>query len=355
MTAAVSLTEPRSYLPRDGVSPRRTLWEFVRSSRLRSLVVGASKDPNAKITVLLISPENGRPVLAVKAPTTDAAARAVEAEAALLVELAQLVPLGLAETIPRLVDVVDFDGRPCAVMTAVPGVPMTTSYFRWRHTAGTTRVAADFAAVDTWLADLQRGTAGEPAPLEMDAGTTSRLRSRFADDEAVEDDLERLGEIHARLRTNIVPRTVVHGDLWFGNVLLTGARTSGVVDWEAGATSGEPVRDLARFALMYALYLDRRTRPGRRVAGHPSLRAATWGAGVEFALAGTGWFPELFRQLLGDGLARLGASPAAWRDAALAGIAEVAAVTDDHGFARLHLDLFRRIAHRPPSLRKESP
>lgn len=354
MTSAVALIDPSPTLPQDAVPPRKTLWEFVRSSRLQSLVVGASKDPNAKITVLLVSPETGRTVFAVKAPTTDAAARAVEAEAALLVALAQFVPPGVAATIPRVVDVVEFDGRPSAVMTAVPGVPMTTSYFRWRHTAGTTRVAADFAAVDTWLADLQRGTAGEPAPLEMDAGMTSRLRSRFADDEAVEDDLEQLGEIHARLRTNVVPRTVVHGDLWFGNVLLTRARTSGVVDWEAGATSGEPVRDLVRFALIYALYLDRRTRPGRRVAGHPGLRAGTWGAGVEFALDGTGWFPELFRRFLGDGLARLGASPAAWRDAALAGIAEVAAVTDDHEFARLHLDLFRRIAH-PPTLQRKSP
>jgi hypothetical protein len=94
---------------------------------------------------------------------------------------------------------------------------------------------------------------------------------------------------------------------------------------------------------------------GRRVAGHPSLRAGTRGAGVEFALDGTGWFAELFRRFLGDGLARLGASPAARRDAALARIAEIAAVTDDHGFARLHLDLFRRIAHRPFSPRKESP
>jgi hypothetical protein len=94
---------------------------------------------------------------------------------------------------------------------------------------------------------------------------------------------------------------------------------------------------------MYALYLDRRTRRGRRVAGHPGLVAGTWGAGVEYALTGAGWFPEAFRGFLRDGLQRLGASPESWRDAAVAGIAEVAAVTDDRGFARSHLELLRRL------------
>ena len=117
-----------------------------------------------------------------------------------------------------------------------------------------------------------------------------------------------------------------------------------MVDWEAGATSGEPVRDLVRFALMYALYLDRRTRAGRRVAGHSGLRADSWGAGVEYALDGHGWFPDLFRRFLKDGLNRLGASPANWRDAAFAGIAEIAALTDDQDFARHYLQLFRRVA-----------
>jgi hypothetical protein len=256
------------------------------------------------------------------------------------------------ESIPRILDVVEYRGRPAVVMTAVQGMPMTTTYLRWRHTASSGRVAADFAAVGSWLAEVQRGTARESAPLDMDGGVASRLRSRFPNDERLGADLDRLAEIYARLRQNTVSRTAVHGDLWFGNVLLAGEQVSGVVDWEAAATSGEPVRDLVRFALMYALYLDWRTRKGRRVAGHPGLRADSWGAGVEYALNGSGWFPDLFRRFIGDGLARLGASPASWRDATLAGIAEVAALTDDEGFARLHLELFRRIAHRPPSGRE---
>jgi len=249
-------------------------------------------------------------------------------------------------TIPRVVDNVDFQGRQGIVMTAVHGTPMTTSYLRWRGTASRARVAAHFAAVDAWLAELQRETTVEPAPIDMDGGVASRLASRYCDDEAIHDVLDRLPEIYTRLRRDVVPRTAVHGDLWVGNVLLSGGRASGVVDWEAGAASGEPVRDLVRFALMYALFLDRRTRTGRRVAGHPDLRAGDWGAGVEYALDGAGWLPELFREFIRRGLARVGASPASWHDAALAGIAEIAALTDHDEFARLHLDLFRRVARR---------
>lgn len=341
MTSASVLAEGLEQSRHQAPPAPAPLWEFVRGSGLRSLVVGASKDPNAKITVLLVSPSSGRTVLAVKVPTTDAAARAVEAEGRALAELRHLPP-GFSETIPRVVDWVDYEGRPGVVMTAVQGTPMSTSYMRWRNTARPARVGAHFAAVDGWLAEFQRETAGRTAPLDMDCGVSARLASRFAGDDRIGDDLERLAEIHARLATNAVPSTAVHGDLWFGNVLLAGERASGVVDWEAASSAGQPARDLVRFAVMYALFLDRRTRAGRAVPGHPGLRVGTWGAGVEYALDGNGWFPDLFRAFLRDGLGRLGASPDLWRDAALAGIAEVAALTDDFEFAHRNLELFRR-------------
>jgi len=327
---------------------RSSLSAFVQGSGLRSLVIGVSSDPNAKVTVLLLSPADARPMLAVKVPTTDAAARAVEAETRLLSSLGALGSRHLLDTIPRVVDVVDFEGRPSLVMTAVQGTPMTTAYMRWRHTARPARVAADFAAVGAWLAELQLTSAGAVATVDMDGDVAARLRNRFAAEERLGADLERLAQIHGRLARHAVPRTAVHGDLWFGNVLLTDGRCTGVVDWEAGADSGEPLRDLVRFALMYALYLDRRTRAGRPVRGHPGLRAGTRGAGIRYALDGRGWFPDLFRTFLGDGLVRLGAARGSWRDAALAGIAEIAALTDDDGFARLHLELFRRLADTEP-------
>jgi aminoglycoside phosphotransferase (APT) family kinase protein len=341
LTSAVLTTTP----PQLPAKPDelQSLSEFARGSGLHSLVIGISKDPNAKITVLLVSPVSGRAVLAVKVPTTDAAARAVEAEERALLAIRQVAPPNVVDVIPRVVDAVEFEGRRAIVVTAMPGIPMATSYIRRRHTATQALVAADFNAVETWLSELQSGTAGSSTRMDMDEGVADRLRERFSDDVRLDADLVQLAKINDRLGRNETPRTAVHGDMWFGNVLLAGTQITGVVDWEACTTSGEPMRDLVRFALMYALFLDRRTRPGRRVAGHPGLRADSWGAGVEFALAGVGWFPDLFRQFLERGLARLGAPAASWRDSAVAGIAEVAALTDDEDFARRHLELYRRV------------
>jgi aminoglycoside phosphotransferase (APT) family kinase protein len=341
LTSAVLTTTP----PQPSAKPGelQPLSEFARGSGLQSLVIGISKDPNAKVTVLLVSPISGRSVLAVKVPTTDVAARAVEAEERALLAIRQGAPRMVVDVIPRVVDAVEFEGRRAAVVTAMPGIPMATSYIRRRHTATRALVAADFNAVEAWLSELQSGTAGRSARVDMDGGVVARLRGRFPDDVRFDADLDQLAEINDRLGRNETPRTAVHGDMWFGNVLLAGTQITGVVDWEASTTSGEPIRDLVRFALMYALFLDRRTRPERRVAGHPGLRADRWGAGVEFALDGVGWFPDLFRQFLERGLVRLGAPAASWRDAAVAGIAEVAALTDDHDFARRHFELFRRL------------
>ena len=347
MTSAVAM------LPRPSADPLPlSLRAFIDASGLGSIVIGPSKDPNAKITVLLVSLQDAKPALAVKVPTTDAAALAVAREADMLVELSKFDLRGLAGTIPHVVDSVDFNGREGVVTSALSGTAMTTTYLRWRHTASPRRVARDFDVVAAWLEAFQSATAEGAASIQVDDGVCSRLRTRFAADEELDRDIALLQELHARLSEFSVPRTAVHGDLWLGNLLLDRDEITGVVDWEGGAVSGEPVRDLVRFALMYSLYLDRRTKRGRSVAGHPGLRADRWGAGVEYALDGEGWYPELVRRFLGDGLGRLGASPSLWRAALVAGIAEVAAFTDDDEFARRHLELFRRVARDGQTGRK---
>lgn len=307
--------------------------------RSRAVVIGASKNPNAKVTVLLFAEGTERPHLAIKMPTTDAAVEAIEDERRLLLALEQALPARLLATVPRVVGSVDAAGRPALVMTALPGASLHTRYHRWRHTARPRLVAADFRAAGTWLREFQEATGGPTLPIEVDGGTIARLQLRFAGDPRIAGVVPQLEAINGRLRREQTPGTAVHGDFWSGNLLGSVDRVSGVVDWEAGRLDGEPVRDLVRFALAYALYLDRHTRPGRRVAGH-GFRAGRWGAGVTHAMNGQGWFPQLFRRFLREGLARLGASPDRWRDAALAGIAEVAGSADDEEFARRHFDLF---------------
>jgi hypothetical protein len=342
---------------RKGVAPGGALWPplqaFVERSHMRSLVLGTSKDPNAKITILLLPPGADRPALAVKVPTTDAAAGAVEREGRMLVELRRRCGRSLLRTIPRVVDLLEFNGRHALVVTAVPGVPMSATYLRWRHTARRRAVAADFAIAGRWIAGLQSETARDPGPLDMGQDMAAILAGRYADEPGIGASIERLESIRERLRTDRTPRAAVHGDFWFGNVLTVGGRVTGVVDWELGVASGEPVRDLVRFPLMYALYMDRNAAPGESVAGHRGLRRSTWGAGIVYAIDGSGWFPDLVRGFIQAGLHRLGATPETWRDAALAGIAEVAATTDDPEFGQHHLELFRRMTQSPARNRED--
>lgn len=313
---------------------------------VETVVLALSKDPNAKRTLLLIPRRRPRPTLAIKVPTTWAAAASIAAEKSVLSDLHARLQGPILASIPRLEELRELRGRPSLVTTALPGSPMTTRYHAWRHLATPAAVRADLLAVESWLARFQSATAGPRAPVDMDGGGTQVLRQRFADDTGRDEVLARLCAIHARLATTSTPRTAVHGDFWFGNILLVGEQISGVVDWEAGSASGEPLRDLVRFALTYALYLDRHSRVGHRVAGHRGLWAGEWGAGIVWSVDGEGWFPDLVREFVRGGLARLGADPECWREAMLAGLADVAASADHTDFARRHWQLFASLTRR---------
>ena len=140
----------------------------------------------------------------------------------------------------------------------------------------------------------------------------------------------------------------MHGDFWPGNLLVAGDRVGGVIDWEAAQADGLPTRDPARFVLSYALYLDRHTRPGRRVPGHRGLRAGEWGAGMAYAIDGNGWFPRQAHGFLADVLRPLGLPPACHRDVLLAELCGIAAEADQPDFAWRHLLLFGRLSQEGP-------
>lgn len=329
--------------PGDGFKVRGDA-TLLEATRMRSLVLALSKDPNAKLTILLFPPGDPQPTLAVKVPATPAAEASIAAERRVLTELRARLPQVVLDTIPAVSELAGFHGLPALVTTALRGMPMTTRYHAWRHLASPEAVRADFASVERWLVQFQGAAGAQPAPIDMDSGTAGVLARRFAGDLELEEVLRSLGAVYSRLRLSLTPKTAVHGDFWFGNLLLAGDHVSGVVDWEAGSSVGEPMRDPVRFALTYALYLDRHSSAGRLVKGHPGLKAGAWGAGVEYAIDGEGWFPDLFRGFLRNCLDRLGADPESWRDAALAGLAEVAATADHSDFASLHWRLFGRLS-----------
>ena len=106
-----------SALPASTLTARPSLLTFRRDSLAdlldnpgtQTLLVGSSKDPNAKITVLLIPDGADRPALALKVPTTAAAADAVNNELHLLLGLHQVLPAAVRRAIPRVVARIELD------------------------------------------------------------------------------------------------------------------------------------------------------------------------------------------------------------------------------------------------------
>jgi hypothetical protein len=323
----------------------RTLLNAAGSS---TVLIDGSRDPNSGVTLLHVPRGATAPRLAVKIATTAAAAGVIENEARLLTALAVRDLPSVGPTLPRHRGAFDVDGMLAVAATVVPGTPMSTGYHAFRHTSRPGPVGEDFAAAADWLAALHADSATARAPVSLLDGVIAGIEARWPGDAHTHALARELPAVAARLAGAATPRTIVHGDFWAGNLLMTSGRVSGVVDWAGGVLSGEPLRDVARFALSYSLYLDRHTRPGRRVAGHPGLRAGGWGAGIRYALAGGHWYGRLVRDFVAQALTRLGAGDVWWRDVLVAGVAEVAVTADHPDFAVRHrdllLDLVREVA-----------
>ena len=320
---------------------RRAGAQLLEQPEVSGVLISASKDPDAKLTFVVTS-DQAHPShrLAVKIPATVAAGDAVDHEGRMLVEIRRTGLGTLGSTVPRYVESLTVDGRPVLVSTAVPGTPMSVRYHTWSHTARPSAVRADFDVALGWLEAFQATTQRQDAPLDWAGEVLDAVRGRWDGHRDLPAALARLESAADHLQGALCPVSAVHGDFWFGNVLLDehGA-VSGVVDWENAACRGTPLRDVARFVLSYALYLDRHTRAGRCVMGHPHLSRIGFAPGIGYALCDSGWFPRLVQEALGRALGRLGLSPRLWYDVALTGIGEVAASANSDEFGAGHLAL----------------
>ena len=311
-----------------------SLSTLMKRPGVHPVLLAGSKDPNAKLTVMLID-EYG-PAFAAKVATNEISAAVVRVEGELLASLHRAGLGAHAATIPRPVGFVAAGGLPALVTGALDGRPMSVGYHAWRHTARPRRVRADFAGAGEWLAGLHRRTASDVGRVTLLEDSLDRIESRFGPQPSLRSQLA-LPVRH--LGSQFTPRTAVHGDYWFGNLLTAKGKVVGVVDWEAGQLAGEPLTDVARFAVSYSLYLDRHVQPGERIPGHGGLLADVWGAGLIRAVTGRGWYHDLVIDFVASALRRLGADPSCAHAVLLAGIAEVAATADHPEFAKSHLDL----------------
>ncbi len=329
-------------------APRTELRALLGTPGSSTILLDGSRDPNSGVTMLVTPAGADGPQLAVKVATTAAAADVIEREARLLAALSQRPLPRVGPTLPRPAGTFDADGLLAVATSVVPGVPMRTGYHAFRHLARPELVRGDFAVAQAWLAALHADTMARAAPIALLDGVPERIAARWPGDRQADEVAAQLTHLAARLASASTPRTVVHGDFWAGNLLVTGDKVTGVVDWAGAELSGEPLRDVARFALSYCLYLDRHTRPGRRVAGHPGLRAGRWGAGLSYGLAGAGWFGLLVRNFVESALTRLSAPAELWRDVLLAGLGDVAVTADHPDFAVRHRDLLWQLICEVP-------
>ncbi|MGZ4442731.1 MAG: phosphotransferase family protein [Nocardioidaceae bacterium] len=316
--------------------------DLIRDPGTRGVLMAASRDPDAKLTFVVPAAgvgDRSRAALAIKIPATPVAGAAVEREGRMLVELRRSHLAELACTVPRYVESRQVHGLPVLVCTALPGTPMSVGYHQPLHTARPQLVRDDFAIAGGWLRRFQELTSHGEAPVAWAADVAADLRRRWDGHPRLRWALRRLEATGERLDGRVTAHTAVHGDFWFGNLLVRGGAVTGVVDWEAGRPSGSPLPDLARFALSYSLYLDRHTHPGHRVLGHPRLRRDGFAPGITYALHGHGWLPRTVRGFLESGLDALGLPPTLWYDVALVGVGDVAASANDDTFGNGHLEL----------------
>lgn len=127
--------------------------------------------------------------------------------------------------------------RQCALFRRIPGETLDDG-----DSAAVTRAAEAFARLDIALAGIERTDLPAPAftgdlramhPAVTDLGQLDDLVGRPGR-ELVERAAESAGPIYASL-----PTQIIHGDFGFGNVLVSGTRVRGIVDFEY---SGRNVR-----------------------------------------------------------------------------------------------------------------
>ncbi|HYY44067.1 MAG TPA: phosphotransferase [Actinomycetota bacterium] len=173
------------------------------------------------------------------------------------------------ERVPRLLGA----GQTRAVVWALESVIAGERTFPLRE-----RALRDVAGM---FAGLPGGEAGARAARDDLEAVATALPKRAAALRSLFDE--------ARPVLESLPGVMRHGDLWPGNVLTSGGRLAGVVDWDSWAPDGVPGADLL-YLVTGCAWLERRRTLGS------VWQEAPWGS-------------ELYRSLMGSYWPRLGVEP----------------------------------------------
>ena len=276
--------------------------------RFSHLAIAHRKVPAAVVSVVFFG---GAVPIVARVPRYGGPNAALHRESETLERVLAQVRGPVRETLPRPLGSPAIAGTDVVLQTVVPGRHLVARTATRRLTRS--RLRRQFRTMFAWSTELQeasgRWAVVDDELLERTLVPLSRgALDALGHDDAVRALLDRAID-HARLlRGTPIRLAVVHGDYWAGNVLVDGARITGVVDWERAEVAGLPVWDPFKAVMDAAYHLDRyRDVPRRGRAALPG-----WGSlgpwegiadprcaiGVRAILDGAGWFSQLARDAL---------------------------------------------------------
>ena len=97
---------------------------------------------------------------------------------------------------------------------------MGVAYHQWAHTARHCAVTRDFDAAFDWLATFQASTTRGRSAADWPTQVLEAVRGHWDGHPALARALERLETARDNLVGSPVASTAVHGDFWYGNLLV---------------------------------------------------------------------------------------------------------------------------------------
>jgi aminoglycoside phosphotransferase (APT) family kinase protein len=224
--------------------------------RLASVVMTPRFRASSHVIFFILADGQTQPLLVVKVPRLPGDNSRLDREAANL-QMVHTARAGGFHSIPRVVAYEDYRDSRLLIETALVGQTMTPVLVRRQP-------QACIEAVLAWLIDLhiETSTCHENGK-EWFSCLVERPLDCFESSFPLSDEEKRLldqtRELITPLRDADVTAVFEHGDLSAPNILIAGAASLGVVDWELAEPQGLPALDLF-FFLTFVAFARRRAR-----------------------------------------------------------------------------------------------
>lgn len=282
--------DPHERQPGDGEEPGLVppyasshFLAFLRERNLAILDVRRGAAPDSRR--LILGPPGGTKVAWVVAVAHGPRENnAVDNEEQVLHHAHTVLRTGLRSSIPEVRERIEvYSSLDGLLLTAVPGLTVGDR----RRTAQRTREL--LTAVPRWIGGVWTDSASGTARTDLGAADVRAVLAQHQPIPRLEPAMDAIRRARLRIAEYEVPQTLTHGCLCPRHVTLVDG-VLGVDDWGAGATAGDPLRDVGRFGVGVA------------------------GGRLPEVLAGRSTFAAEIRTFLGAVLVHTSVPPQLWRE-----------------------------------------